>query len=94
MIEAEPEEIVRGLTLLLVLVILVFVSIAYYRTRIRRLFVLLLLTALVGLNAAVALGEEFLEEGIPFFELLMSLLGLGIVVLLLVTILRRFRWEP
>mgnify|MGYP000660493569 CR=1 FL=1 len=94
MIELEPELIVHGLTLAIVLVILVFVGIAYYRTRIRQLLVLLLLAALLGLNVFITLSEDILEEGVPYFGLLTSLLGLGIALLLLITIARRFRWQP
>lgn len=93
MIELEPELIVRGLTLAIALVILIFVGIAYYRTRIRQLLVLLLLAALLGLNVSITLFEDVLEEGVPYFDLLSSLLGLGIALLLLITIARRFRWQ-
>lgn len=44
-------------------------SIAYYRTRIRRLLVLFLLAALLGVNMVAPLAEEALEEGIPAFEM-------------------------
>lgn len=94
MIELEPELIVHGLTLAIVLLILVFVGIAYYRTRLRQLLVLLLLAALLGLNVLITLSEDILEEGVPYFGLLTSLLGLGIALLLLITIARRFRWQP
>lgn len=94
MIGFEPEMIVHGLTLAIILVILVFVGIAYYRTRLRQLLVLFLLAALLGLNVFVTLSEDILEGGVPYFGLLTSLLGLGIAVLLLITIGRRFKWQP
>lgn len=94
MIEFEPEFLIHGLTLAIVLVILAFVGIAYYRTRLRQLLVLFLLAALLGLNVLVSFGEDILEEGVPYFGLLTSLLGLGIAVLLLLTIARRFKWQP
>lgn len=94
MIEVEPETVVHGLTVLITGAVFIFVGVAYYRTRLRQLLVLSLLTVLVGLNSVVAFAEEFLEEGVPYFELLTSLFGLGIAVLLLLTIARRFRWQP
>lgn len=90
----EAEVVVSGVTLVVVLIILVLVGIAYYRTRIRRLLVLWLLAALLGVNMVVTLAEEFLEEGVPRIELLSSLFALGIALLLLITVVRRFRWEP
>ena len=90
----EVEFLVNAVTLAIVVVILAFVSIAYYRTRINRLLVLLLLTVLLGTNMLVAIAEELLEESVPYFDLLASLLSLGIALLLLVTILNRFSWEP
>lgn len=94
MIELEPELVIHGLTFVIVLVILVFVGIAYYRTRLRQLLVLFLLAALLGLNVLITFGEDMFEEGVPYFGLLTSLLGLGIALLLLATIARRFRWQP
>lgn len=90
----EAELIISTITLLIVLVVLAFVGVAYYRTRIRRLLVLLLLAALLGVNMVVTIAEEFLEQGVPYIELLSSLFALGIALLLLITIVRRFRWEP
>lgn len=90
----EAEVVVSGVTLAVVLVVLLLVGIAYYRTRIRRLLVLLLLAALLGVNMVVTLAEEFLEEGVPRIELLSSLFALGIALLLLATVVRRFRWQP
>jgi uncharacterized membrane protein YoaK (UPF0700 family) len=90
----EAEIVVNVVTLVIVLITLVFVGIAYYRTRIQRLLVLLLLAALLGVNMAVTLAEEFLEEGVPRIELLSSIFALGIALLLLTTVVRRFRWDP
>lgn len=90
----EAELIISAITLLIVLVILAFVGVAYYRTRIRRLLILFLLAALLGVNMVVTIAEEFLEQGVPYIELLSSLFALGIALLLLITIVRRFRWEP
>jgi uncharacterized membrane protein len=90
----EAEIVVNAVTLVIILIVLVSVGIAYYRTRIHRLLVLLLLAALLGINMAVTIAEEFLEEGIPQIELLSSLFALGIALLLLTTVVRRFRWEP
>lgn len=90
----EVELLVNAVTLAIVLVVLAFVGIAYYRTRINRLLVLLLLTVLLGANMLVAIAEEFLEGGVPYIGLLTSLLSLGISLLFLVTIIRRFSWEP
>ena len=90
----EAETLINSLTLVVVLIILAFVGVAYYRTRIRRLLVLLLLASLLGVNMVVALAEDLLEQGVPYIEVLSSLLALGIALLLLVTIVRRFTWEP
>ncbi|WP_435178586.1 hypothetical protein [Halorussus sp. AFM4] len=90
----EAEILINSLTLLIVLVVLTFVGVAYYRTRIQRLLVLFLLAALLGINMVVTLAEDFLEQGIPYIEVLSSLFGLGIALLLLLTIVRRFTWEP
>lgn len=90
----EAELIISTITLLVVVVILAFVGVAYYRTRLRRLLVLLLLAILLGVNMVVSIAEEFLEQGVPYIELLSSLFALGFALLLLVTIVRRFEWEP
>lgn len=90
----EAELIISAITLLVVLVILAFVGVAYYRTRLRRLLVLFLLAGLLGVNMLVTMAEDFLERGVPYIELLSSLFALGIALLLLVTIVRRFEWEP
>lgn len=90
----EVEFLVNAATLAIALVILVFVGIAYYRTRLNRLLVLLLLTVLLATNMLVAIAEEILEESAPYLDLLASLLSLGIVLLLLITIISRFSWEP
>lgn len=90
----EAELIISAITLLVVVVILAFVGVAYYRTRLRRLLVLFLLASLLGVNMVVTIAEEFLEQGVPYIELLSSLFALGIALLLLITIVRRFKWEP
>lgn len=90
----EAELLINAATLVIVLVVLVFVGVAYYRTRIRRLLVLFLLAALLGVNMVVTLAEDFLERGIPYLDLLSSLFALGIALLLLTTIVRRFSWKP
>lgn len=90
----EVEILVNLVTLAVVLVVIAFVSVAYYRTRIRSLLVLFLLAALLGVNMLVGISEEFLEEGIPYIGVLTSLLSLGIALLLLITIVRRFSWAP
>ena len=90
----EAELVISAITLLVVTVILAFVGVAYYRTRLRRLLVLFLLAGLLGVNMVVTIAEDFLERGVPYIELLSSLFALGIALLLLITIVRRFRWEP
>jgi hypothetical protein len=52
-----------------------------------------LLAALLATNILVQVGDDFLEDGIPNFELLTSLFALGIAVLLLATVVRRFEWQ-
>lgn len=86
----EVETVISALTLAVVVVVLAFVAVAYYRTRIRRLVVLFLLAALLGVNMVVELAEEALEGGVPYFDVLSSLFGLGIALLLLLTIVYRF----
>ncbi len=90
----EAELIIEAATLGLVLVIIGLVGVAYRRTRISRLLVLLLLATLLGLNMVVDIAEEVLEETVPSVELLTSLFSLGIAVLLFVTVMWRFDWEP
>lgn len=90
----EVELLVNAITLAVVLVVLVLVGVAYWRTRIRRLLVLLLLAGLLGLNMVVGIAEELVEESVPVLDVVASLLSLGIALLLLVTVLRRFQWEP
>lgn len=90
----EAEIVVNLLTLAVVLVVLTFVGVAYYRTRIRQLLVLLLLAGLLGTNMLVSIVDELLEETIPYISILTSLLSLGIALLLLITIVRRFSWDP
>lgn len=89
----ELEMIIRGLSLLIIFAILLFVSIAYYRTRIQRLLVLFLLAGLLGINILLDIIEH-LEAGVPFFGIITSTLGLMIALLLLATVLQRFQWEP
>lgn len=89
----ELEMIIRGLSLFIIFTVLVFVSIAYYRTRIQRLLVLFLLSSLLGLNILLDIIEH-LEAGVPFFGLMTSTLGLIIALLLLATVVQRFKWEP
>lgn len=90
----EVEILFNFLTLAIVTVVAVFVGIAYYRTRIRRLLVLLLLAVLLGTNMLIEIFEVVLEDGIPHIGLLSSLLSFGIATLLLVTIFRRISWDP
>lgn len=90
----EVELIVEAATLAIVLVVVGLVGVAYLRTRIRRLLVLLLLATLLGVNMTVAIAEDILEGTVPYIELLTSLLSLGIAVLLFVTVVWRFGWEP
>lgn len=90
----EVEFVINSVTLLVVLVVLAFVGVAYYRTRIRRLLVLFVLAALLGVNMAVTLAEDVLERGVPHVEVLSSLFALGIALLLLLTAVRRFSWTP
>lgn len=71
----ELEMIIRGLSLLIIFAILLFVSIAYYRTRIQRLLVLFLLAGLLGINILLDIIEH-LEAGVPFFGIITSTLGL------------------
>jgi hypothetical protein len=90
----EAELLINTLTLLVTLVVLVFVGIAYVRTRIQRLLVLFLLAGLLGVNMVVSIAEDVLEGSIPYVELLSSLFGLGLALLLLATVLRQFSWDP
>lgn len=90
----EPETLIRVLTLLITAAVVLVTAIAYYRTRIRRVLVLALLAALVATDLLLEVGDEFLEEGIPNFELLTSLFALGIALLLLATVVWRFEWRP
>jgi len=86
----EPETLINVLTLLITLIVFLITALAYYRTRLSRVLVVALLAALLATNILVEEGDEFLEEGVPNFELLTSLFGLGISLLLLVTVVRRF----
>ena len=89
----EAELIVNSITLVIVAVILVFVGVAYYRTRITGLLVILLLATLVGANMIVATAEDLLAGIFPHLELFSSLLALGTALLLLATVIRRFSWK-
>ena len=89
----EFEFIINAITLVVITIILVFVSIAYHRTGIRRLLVLFLLAALIGVNMVIATVEDILKQGLPYLELFSSLLALGIALLLLATVVRQFGWE-
>lgn len=86
----EPVTIIRWATLFVVFIVFVIVAIAYYRTRLQRVLVLLLLDALVGLNVLVSVSDNFFEQGIPHFELLSAVLAFGIALLLLLTVTHRF----
>jgi high-affinity Fe2+/Pb2+ permease len=90
----EPETFIRALTLLITTAVFVVTALAYYRTRIRRVLILALLAALLATDLLLEVGDEFLEEGIPNFELLTSLFALGIALLLLATVVWRFEWQP
>lgn len=89
----ELEMFIRGLSLLIIFSVLVFVSIAYYRTRIRRLLILFLLAGLLAVNVLLDIVEH-VEAGLPFMGIVTSTLGLIIALLLLATVVQRFRWEP
>jgi high-affinity Fe2+/Pb2+ permease len=90
----EPETFIRALTLLVTMAVVLVTALAYYRTRIRRILVLALLAALLATDLLLEIGDEFFEEGIPYFELLTSLFALGIALLLLSTVVWRFDWQP
>jgi asparagine N-glycosylation enzyme membrane subunit Stt3 len=89
----EPENLINVVTLLITLAVFLVTALAYYRTRLRGVLIVSLLAALLATNIVLEVGDEFLEEGIPNFELLTSLFALGISVLLLLTVLRRFEWQ-
>ena len=89
----EPENLINVVTLLITLAVFLVTALAYYRTRLRGVLIVSLLAALLATNIILEVGDEFLEEGIPNFELLTSLFALGISVLLLMTVLRRFEWQ-
>lgn len=90
----EPESLIRVLTLLIILVVFAITALAYYRTRMSRVLILALLAALLATDLILEVGDEFLEEGVPYFELLTSLFALGIALLLLATVVYRFEWQP
>jgi phosphoglycerol transferase MdoB-like AlkP superfamily enzyme len=90
----EPEMFIRVLTLLITMMVFLVTAIAYYRTRVRRVLILALLAALLATDLLLEVGDEFVEEGIPYFELLTSLFALGISLLLLATVVWRFEWRP
>jgi asparagine N-glycosylation enzyme membrane subunit Stt3 len=89
----EPENLINVVTLLITLAVFLVTALAYYRTRLRGVLIVSLLAALLATNIILEVGDEFLEEGVPNFELLTSLFALGISVLLLLTVLRRFEWQ-
>lgn len=89
----EPETLIGILTLVITLAVFLITALAYYRTRLRRVLMVALLSALLATNVLLDVGDEFLEDGIPYFELLTSLFALGIAVLLLATVVRRFEWQ-
>lgn len=90
----EPETLIRTLTLLITIVVFLITALTYYRTRVSRVLILALLAGLLATDLLLEVGDEFLEEGIPYFELLTSLFGLGIALLLLATVVWRFEWRP
>lgn len=90
----EPETFIRVLTLLIITAVFLVTALAYYRTRVRRVLILALLAALLATDLLLEVGDDFLEEGIPHFELLTSLFALGIALLLLATVVWRFEWRP
>jgi high-affinity Fe2+/Pb2+ permease len=90
----EPDTFIRTLTLVVTMAVFLVTAIAYYRTRVRRVLILALLAALLATDLLLEIGDEFLEEGIPHFELLTSLFALGIALLLLATVVWRFEWRP
>lgn len=89
----ELETLIQALTLVVTLAVVIVTMVAYYRTRARRILVLALLAALLVTDLVLEVGDEFLEEGIPYFDLLTSLFALGIALLLLSTIVFRFDWR-
>jgi hypothetical protein len=89
----EPDNLLNVITLLITLGVFLITAVAYYRTRLRGVLVVSLLAALLATNILLEVGDEFLEEGIPNFELLTSLFAFGISLLLLVTVIRRFDWH-
>jgi high-affinity Fe2+/Pb2+ permease len=90
----EPENLIRTLTLLVTVAVVLVTTLAYYRTRLNRVLVLALLAALLATDLLFEVGEELFEEGIPYFELFSSLFTLGIALLLLLTVVWRFDWQP
>ena len=89
----EPDTLIRTLTLLITLAVFFITALAYYRTRVSRVLILALLAALLATDLLLEVGDEFLEEGIPYFEWLTSLFALGIALLLLATVVWRFEWR-
>lgn len=89
----EAELIVNSVTLVIVAVVLLFVGVAYYRTRLTGLLIVLLLATLVGANMIVATAEDLLAGSFPRLELFSSLFALGTALLLLATVIRRFSWK-
>lgn len=90
----ELEIVIRSISFLIIFGVLMFVSIAYYRTRIQRLLILFLLGGLLAINILLDMIEHLTAVGISFFGLITSTLGLIIALLLLATVVKRFKWEP
>lgn len=89
----EPENLIRTVTMVIALSVSLLTLLAFYRTRLRRVLVLALLSALLAVDILLEVGDEFLEDGVPYFELATSLFGLGIALLLLLTVVWRFDWQ-
>jgi hypothetical protein len=90
----ETENLIHLVTLVITVGVLTLTLVAYYRTRLRRLLILALFAALLATQILLEVGDDFLEEGIPYFETLTSLFGLGIAILLLITVVKNFEWKP
>jgi len=86
--------LLHWVTLFVTVVVLGFVGVAYVRTRMPRLLVFLFFDVLLGLNMLATIGDNVLDNGVPYSDLLRSFLGLAIAGLLLATIALRIRWQP
>ena len=82
--------LIRWGTVLVVFTVFVIVAVAYSRTRLQQLLVLLLLDAPVGANVLASIANSLLGDGVPHLQLLSALFAFGIAVLLLVTVTHRF----